>query len=232
MQTSPSISEIAPAFVEFQGEVKNPELNAANPFFKSNYADLPSILKAARELLFKHGLAVHQEVNAEGIYTLLIHRSGEWILSGPLPLITDKASMQSEGSAITYGRRYGLCAILGIAGEADNDGNTAEPPKPEAKPQHQKAEGPRTPGGATVKQVNFVKKLFVDAGIARAGAKGEDDEAKQVRRDDNMIAVYQWLQDHRFDAPDGTDPLEQMSGRDISEVIDTLKAEMEERQNG
>lgn len=135
MERSESIKAIAPAFAAFQKEVENPPLNAANPFFKSNYADLPSILKSNRPLLASHGLAVHQDVTAEGIYTLLMHDSGEWILAGPLPLVVDKSSMQAEGSAITYGRRYALCAVLGIAGEGeDDDANTAEPPKAAAKP--------------------------------------------------------------------------------------------------
>lgn len=129
MEKSDTTGKIATAFAAFLGEVENPPLNANNPFFKSNYADLPNILKLIRPILSKHGLAVHQEVNAEGIYTLLMHNSGEWILAGPLPLLVEKSSMQSEGSAITYGRRYAICAALCIAGEEDDDANTAEPSK-------------------------------------------------------------------------------------------------------
>jgi hypothetical protein len=38
------------------------------------------------------------------------------------------------GSAITYARRYGLSALLGLATEEDDDANTAASPKPEHKP--------------------------------------------------------------------------------------------------
>lgn len=241
MQTSPTIENIAPAFCNFMGAVKNPATTANNPFYKSKYAPLPDILNLVRPLLFEHGLFVFQDVSAEGVTTMLIHKSGEWMLSGPLPLMlypttkvnketgevdTIQPTPQAQGSAVTYARRYALCALLNITGEEDDDANTAEPPKPE--PVHQKAEGPRTEGGATVKQVNFCKKLFVDRGIARKGAKDEDPEARQARRDDNMIAVYEWLQEHKLNAPEGTDPLSMMEPRDISQIIDTLKAEIAE----
>ena len=36
-----------------------------------------------------------------------------------------KKDAQAVGSSITYGRRYGLSAILGISVEADDDGNKA-----------------------------------------------------------------------------------------------------------
>jgi hypothetical protein len=53
----------------------------------------------------------------------LLHTSGQWMASSyPLPR---QAGAQEMGSFITYARRYSLCAILGIAGEDDNDGESA-----------------------------------------------------------------------------------------------------------
>ena len=54
---------------------------------------------------------------------MLLHESGQWIKS-KLKMPIEKATAQSVGSVITYGRRYGLSAITGIA-QYDDDGNAA-----------------------------------------------------------------------------------------------------------
>ena len=54
---------------------------------------------------------------------MLCHSSGEWI-RGTLKLRPTKADPQGFGSACTYGRRYGLAAIVGLA-QIDDDGNAA-----------------------------------------------------------------------------------------------------------
>jgi hypothetical protein len=130
MQTSESIASIAKALSEFQGEVKNPANTADNPFFKSKYAPLSDILNLVRPTLAKYGLSVIQAPSGDGdkiiITTRLMHSSGEWIEACPLSLKADKATAQGAGSAITYGRRYSLAAILGISSEDDDDGNGAE----------------------------------------------------------------------------------------------------------
>jgi len=132
MNKSESIQNIAKALVGFQSEVKNPTNTAENPFFKSKYAPLPDILNDVRPLLAKHGLSLLQAPSGDGdkivITTLLMHESGEWIETCPLILKADKATAQGAGSAITYGRRYALSAVLGISSEDDDDGNHATKP--------------------------------------------------------------------------------------------------------
>jgi hypothetical protein len=129
MQKSDSIKNIAKALAAFQSEVKNPVNTADNPFFKSKYAPLQDILNLVRPLLSKHGLSVLQIPSGDGekiiITTLLMHESGEWIETCPLILKPDKPTAQGAGSAITYGRRYSLSAVLGISSEDDDDGNQA-----------------------------------------------------------------------------------------------------------
>ena len=58
------------------------------------------------------------------VETILIHESGQWVQS-ELCLPLAKADPQGVGSAMTYGRRYGLAAIVGIVADADDDGNAA-----------------------------------------------------------------------------------------------------------
>lgn len=129
MKKSESIKNLAVALAKFQKEVKNPVNTAVNPYFNSKYAPLNDILTDIRPLLSKHGLSVIQSPGGDGnlisITTLLMHESGEWIEFDPLVLKADKATAQGAGSAITYGRRYTLSAILGISSEDDDDGNYA-----------------------------------------------------------------------------------------------------------
>lgn len=129
MNKSESIKEISVALSKFQGEVANPKNSADNPFFKSKYAPLNEILNDVRPLLSKYGLSVLQMPSGDGdnlvITTLLMHSSGEWIESCPLKMKPAKNDPQGIGSAITYGRRYTLAAVLGISSEDDDDGNAA-----------------------------------------------------------------------------------------------------------
>lgn len=114
-----------------------------NPFFKSRFASLGAIIDATKGALAKNGLAVSQLVDTNGVVhvdTLLMHESGEWIRSS-ISLKPKADDPQSIGSAITYGRRYSLGAILGVASEDDDDGQSASKPgaaKPEAQAEQPK----------------------------------------------------------------------------------------------
>lgn len=127
MNRSESIKEIGAALAKAQGEIEGAKKDSQNPFFKSSYADLASIWGACREPLSKNGLSIAQTTYShEGqlyLETTLLHSSGEWI-SGELPIRPVKDDPQGVGSAITYMRRYGLQAMVGIAPE-DDDGNAA-----------------------------------------------------------------------------------------------------------
>lgn len=131
MKKSESIKELSIALSKFQGEIANPSNTATNPFFKSKYAPLETVLNTVRPILSKHGLSIIQIPSSVDNYvtvtTMLIHSSGEWIESSPLSLKMDKVTAQGAGSAITYARRYAVSAILGISSEDDDDGNSAEP---------------------------------------------------------------------------------------------------------
>ncbi len=128
------IKNIASALLEVQREIKNPSNTATNPFFKSKYAPLPDILNCIRPILTKNGILLIQNTgsNEAGdvyIQTKLIHTSGEIIETDKLLLKPDKNTAQGIGSAITYGRRYQLTALLGISSEDDDDGNIASDKK-------------------------------------------------------------------------------------------------------
>lgn len=120
---SAEINEISAALSAFQGEVEQPSLNKENPYFKSKYVDLSGVLKAAQKTMAKHGLSIAQLIDGGDIITLLSHKSGQWFKS-VCPIGSYK-NQQDRGSAITYTKRYAICAILGIAADTDDDGNSA-----------------------------------------------------------------------------------------------------------
>ena len=131
-------ASIATALAAAQMEMGKALKSANNPHFKSKYADLSSVTDACLPALNKNGIAVIQPMGEDehGRYveTVLIHGESGERLSCRVPLIVQKNDMQGYGSAVTYGRRYGLMSMAGIAPE-DDDGNAASKaaPKREAK---------------------------------------------------------------------------------------------------
>lgn len=109
-------------------EIQNPPLDGRANYGK--YATLPACLDAARKTLARHSLAVLQMVypDPDRLVTRIVHASGNFIEDGGVPLLCEnKSNPQKMGSAITYARRYGLCAMLCIVGEEDDDGQRATP---------------------------------------------------------------------------------------------------------
>jgi len=127
MNTSESIKNLAESLCKAQAEMGGAVKDSKNPFFKSDYADLASVIKAIKEPFANHGLSYTQfPTNDEGrvgVVTLLMHESGEY-LEHSYTLPTTKADPQSAGSAITYARRYALQSIAGIP-TADDDAESA-----------------------------------------------------------------------------------------------------------
>jgi hypothetical protein len=134
---SESIKEIASALAKAQGQMELAKKSEANPYFKSKYADLAEIWDVIRKPLSDNGLSVAQGASSEGskvkCSTLLMHTSGEW-LEDVLEMTAKDASPQAIGSGITYARRYGIQAMVGVAAEKDDDGNMAQPPEPKPEP--------------------------------------------------------------------------------------------------
>jgi len=137
-RSSDSIGHLAAALAQAQGELTNPEktLTAtlpatgpdAGPPRSFRYASLASGLEIVRQCLGRHEIAVMQTTNLDDaaacvrLTTMLVHASGEWIASDwPVCPVSEMASPQRMGAALTYARRYGLFTLAGIAGEDDLD---------------------------------------------------------------------------------------------------------------
>ncbi len=72
---------------------------------------------------------LHSADGGVAVETELIHESGQEMSCGTLFIPATKQDAQGFGSAISYGKRYGLQAALGIASE-DDDGQAAVKTRP------------------------------------------------------------------------------------------------------
>ena len=123
MRTSESVTKIQASLIKAQSQMTGAVKDSSNPFFKSNYADLTSVIKAIKEAWAENKIGFCQfPISTDqgvGVLTRLMHDSGEWMEHEfvlPLP----KYDPQSAGSAITYARRYALQAIAGIPAVDDD----------------------------------------------------------------------------------------------------------------
>ena len=124
MNKSESITKISLALAKAQKNIGAASKGAANPFFKSKYADLGSVMEACKEALNNEGITILQPVTSvdgkHAVETILLHESGEYI-SSTMNLELTKMNMQDLGSGISYARRYSLQSLVFIPAE-DDDG--------------------------------------------------------------------------------------------------------------
>lgn len=129
MKHSEQINEIGASLALAQRQMKGAKKDAANPFFKSKYADLASVSAACMDALNESGIAVVQAPStmpdgAVSVETMLLHKSGQWMSETVTGKPKDDGP-QALGSVITYLRRYSLAAFAGVAPE-DDDAEAAE----------------------------------------------------------------------------------------------------------
>lgn len=119
---------IVKALIEAKKEFGKFIKNKVNPHYKSKYADMSAVAEAVDEALAKNGLTYVQPFEYKDgvllIQTRLLHTSGEE-LSSTYPIIVTGHKPQEVGGSITYGRRYALTSLLGLAADDDDDGNDA-----------------------------------------------------------------------------------------------------------
>jgi hypothetical protein len=113
------------ALIKARAEFPSIQKDKVNPHFKVSYASLDSVLDAVTPVLCKHGLAIVQLMEKGNILkTHLFHESGEFLTSEyELPEYQEN---QKKGAALTYARRYSVCALLSITADEDDDGNATK----------------------------------------------------------------------------------------------------------
>ena len=136
-RSSESIAALASALAKAQAQLVNPEktltavlrpTRAGERERTFKYAPLSAGLDVVRKILGEHEIATLQATAIDpssglvNLTTTLAHASGEWIASvWPVCPVTELATPQRMGAALTYARRYALFTLVGIAGEDDLD---------------------------------------------------------------------------------------------------------------
>lgn len=162
MKQTEKTNTLLQSLVEAQAEFETLPKDKAG--YGYNYTDLDTVISYIRPILKKHGLGFIQmlstlEGNQPAITTRLIHSTGEWIEdTTPLPPVqlAKGNAAQNLGAAITYMKRYTLCAMLGISSDEDADGK-AEPPSgtrgnDRQVPAQKQNNGPQLAGGPDTKE--------------------------------------------------------------------------------
>lgn len=147
IRQSASIALLTPALVLAKLEILQLPLVKDAQGVKAKYIRLNTLLAgiepilAAQRLILLQGsrrLAMRGGVVAIGVTTRLLHESGEWIENEVMiPVVGAQknrdekkeggtifhpADAQAGGVSLTYGRRYGVFALLSIAVDEDSDG--------------------------------------------------------------------------------------------------------------
>ncbi len=134
MTSSETIGAIAPALIKAQSQMQGISKEGKNPAFKSKYVTLDSILDTLRPILTSNGLMLTQgsqqpeTMQSVTVESRIIHTSGEWI-STTVTIPVTKPDAHGLGSALTYGRRYSVSALLAISADEDDDANGAIAPR-------------------------------------------------------------------------------------------------------
>uniref|UniRef100_A0AAU6PXK7 Recombinase n=1 Tax=Escherichia phage ETEP102 TaxID=3117680 RepID=A0AAU6PXK7_9CAUD len=130
MRTSEKFSTVSSALIAAKKQFAIAKKSGYNTHLKSHYSNLTDVLEAIEPALKEHDLMVIQsnlDTSTEKVMhieTLILHSSGEW-LSFQYNMPIEKISAQAYGSTTSYGRRYALCAALGIT-QSDDDAEIAK----------------------------------------------------------------------------------------------------------
>lgn len=176
---------------------KTAQVKGDKATYSYSYADLADIIEATAPALAKHGLVIIQEpevISDSSRQTVIIHgciahNSGAVYQFRPLPITVAGGTAQAIGSAISYARRYQLCAVLNLAA-ADDDGAEATKPTKAAKPVDNPFVDPG-PALATQAQLEALGKLGTEfygdewaeqlPKLAMAVSKGATEDVSQLQ---------------------------------------------------
>ena len=205
---SDSIDKLAQALAAAQAEFpaipKSREVTVRSDkgAYKFKYAELSTVIECVRPALARHGLAFTQLLVPDGetlvVRTVLLHTSGQFIDSR-YPVRLDRQPHQAVGAAITYGKRYSLSGLLGIASEDDTDGDGAD-----AKPETARGRNKRftairdelaasaDPGATWHKHIDAINE-FLDADrqfyddLVGVGKRRRDELARSEEHSDQRL---------------------------------------------
>lgn len=175
-----------------------------NPHYGSKYTPLDTIVEKIGPILNEHGLVwltlpsgTHEE---PALTYRLAHAASGQEIAGSMPLLLDKSSAQAFGSAITYARRYALCAVLNLVADDDDDGQAAGSARRGATPG--RAGRPSDAQKKLIKNLVEKKQLTTDQLNTMLGQIGAGTEVKEGwldllsgGREGTASALIEWLKD-------------------------------------
>ena len=124
--SSPELKDLFAAQSKALGALRNAPRTSKSHF--GMYADLATLIDTIREPLAQHGLAFGQsffiyDENHDVLVTTLHHESGQFVRS--FNRIKTNLPPQQYAATATYMKRVALAAIVGVAAEDEDDGETA-----------------------------------------------------------------------------------------------------------
>ena len=151
--------------LQAQKEIEKVDKDGTNPFFKSDYTSLNSTIEACKKALNDNNIIVMQPIQSDenGVYvcTILIHTGGDRLESKMAIRESKTNDPQSQGSAITYARRYSLKSMLCMT-DKDDDGEKAQTTY---RKSYTGKISTSKPGMATEPQRKFVTDLMRDKNV-------------------------------------------------------------------
>lgn len=177
--------------LEFQKKVSAISKDSVNPFFKSKYFDVNTVIDTIKPILNEVGLVITQgfdHSNGHNVLVTLVWDGNDTIARSDM-LIPDQMDVQKLGAAITYCRRYSLVSLLLLQGEEDDDGNAPVKPKSSiSKTETPKpSSGASTGNGMTDKQNKYIHVLMKEKGILALSEIGIEKIEKPTMLDAKNI---------------------------------------------
>lgn len=212
--TEPGQGTLAQALVDAQAKMPNVDKDGTNPHYNSTFTSLDELISQTRHVLNDHGLVITQfptvseETGFPVLRTTLLHGPSDERMAFDTPLFLPRQDMQAFGAAVTYARRYAWAAVLGIAAESDDDGNTA---------------GQAV--AATAARGTPTTRMISDAQIRKIGALIGGLTENQTPVPDDYPGAESWVDvlKARLTGTYEVESRKQLSSQQASELIDWLE---------
>ena len=129
IRTSVEVASLFEAFAAASAEIENIKQNRdvevrmkSGGKYSYSYATLAQILHDVRAPLTGNGMWYTQYVRDGEMVTRLLHKSGQWMETGMIPMPNVTGAPADIGGVVSFFKRYSLSAALGLATEDDSAG--------------------------------------------------------------------------------------------------------------
>ena len=188
--------------------------------FNYDYASYDSVLAYVQPILAKHGFGASHDLSSSPdgkvifVAPILTHTSGHQLIGEAVGMLAGNGGAQAAGSAMSYGKRYTLLSMLGLATK-DDDGAAASrqdrPPVQRGRsgaqsgaPASQESD-PRE--AAKVKVATLLGALSAsDAKLVRTAIRGEFPNPVDQMRASEMPDYVKFVEDTIADLSAGPTP--------------------------